>query len=451
MGMTSISEIGSGGLLGGSLRQRFVRNLTHLAGGKAVSAGLGLVSLALMARILGPSALGIVAIIESYCRLIDQLLRVETWQAVIRYGTQSLVDGDHGRLARLVKLCIVIDAIGAILVATVASVAVPIAAGLFGWNSEAQDLARLYAISLLFGVSSTPVGVLRLFGRFAQMAWIDPVLALARVTGLIVILFLGGSLRWVIFLLVALVVAERVAMMCLARRATRAAGLTDIVGARICGWRREFPDIATFLLATNGAVLLRKATQESDTLTVGYLIGPTGAGLYQFARRTMQTVAKTAQMLQQLVAPDLARMWAQGAFERFARIVRRIELATLGGMVVAIGGLIVGGPTLIRVIGGSGFAGAYLPMIAYAVAIALFLGGTTMRSALTVSGHAAAVLRASIIATLAYLVVLVPSISVLGVTGASVAQIVFSATALLMTARAFREVVEHRHPVRSAS
>lgn len=451
MSMTSVSEIGGSGLHGRSLRQRFMRNVTHLAGGKAVSAGLGFVSLALMARVLGPSGLGIVAIIESYCRLIDQVLRVETWQAVIRYGTQSLVDEDRRGLARLIKLCIVIDATGAVVVATVASVAVPIAAGLFEWNNEAQVLARLYAISLLFGVSSTPVGVLRLFGRFAQMAWIDPALAIARVVGLAIILLLGGGLRSVVFLLVGLVIAERVAMMCLATRAIRSAGHIDVVGATIRGWRSEFPQIATFLLATNGAVLLRKATQESDTLMVGYLIGSAGAGIYQFARRAMQTVAKTAQLLQQLIAPDLARLWAEGAFDRFARIVRRIELATFAGMAVAIGALIVSGPTLIRLIGGSGFASAYLPMIAYAVAVALFLGGTTMRSALTVSGHAAAVLSASLVATLAYLAVLIPSIHVLGVTGASAAQIVFSATALLLTARAYQRDVKHHHSTRTAS
>ena len=105
---------------------------------------------------------------------------------------------------------------------------------------------------------------------------------------------------------------------------------------------------------------------------------------------------------------------------------------------MALVGLAIVGPTLISAIGGRNFAGAYVPMITYAIAVSLFLAGTTMRSALSVSGHQAAVLRSAMFATLVYLVTLVPSIKLLGTVGASVAQIAFSAVALVVTARSFR-------------
>ena len=296
--MAATGEPMEGARRRGSLRNRIIRNLSHLIAGKATSAGIGLISLALTARLLGPAAFGVVALIESYCRLIDQVLRLETWQAIIRYGTAPVLAGDRMSLGRLIKLGIMVDLFGALLVAGVATAFVPVAGRFLGWDAEAQGLARIYALALLFGVSSTPVGILRLFGRFAQMAWIDPALAVLRVVGLLTIVLFGGGLRAVIMLLVVLIVTERLAMTMLAWRALRQAQVSGvIVRAPIGGWREEFPELAAFLWSTNVAVLLRKATQETDTLALGFFIGPTGAGLYQFARRIMQTVAKTAQML----------------------------------------------------------------------------------------------------------------------------------------------------------
>lgn len=424
-----------------SLRRRLLRNLSHLAAGKAASTGVGLVTLALTARLLGPAHFGVVALIESYCRLIDQVLRLETWQAIIRYGTGAILADDKIRLASLIKLGVVVDVAGALLVTTVAVVAAPFASQLLGWNHEAQHLAQLYALSLLFGVSSTPVGILRLFGKFAQAAWIDPALAVIRLVGIIIITVMGGGLDAVVGLLIGLVIAERVITTALAWRTLRAEGVIAVRSASLRGWNRKFPQLASFLWSANASVLLRKATQETDTLAVGFLLGPTSAGLYQFARRIMQTVSKTAQMLQQVVTPDLAKLWAEMAQLRFLRLVRRVELATVGAAVTAILLLAIAGPRIILAVGGEQFTGAYAPLLAYAVAVALFLAGTTMRSALMVSGHQHAVLKSAMAATIVYLAILVPSIQAFGVIGASIAQIGFSGAALAITLRSYRALV----------
>lgn len=426
---------------GRSLRGRLVRNLSHLVAGKAASTGIGLITLALTARLLGPTSFGIVALIESYCRLVDQVLRLETWQAVLRYGTGAVIAGDRGKLASLIKLGILVDVAGALLVTTVALAAAPLASAFFGWSDEARTLAQIYALSLLFGVSSTPVGILRLFGRFAQAAWIDPVLAVLRLAGILVITIADGGLAEVVGLLISLVIAERLITTTLAWRTLRTEGIAGVTGASLGGWRQAFPGIASFIWSANASVLLRKATQELDTLAVGLFLGSANAGLYQFARRIMQAVSKSAQMLQQVVTPDLARLWAQSAWVRFMRVVRRIEMATIGAAMAAIVILAVAGPQIILAAGGPAFAAAYSPLVAYAVAIALFLAGTTMRSALMVSGHQHAVLQSAMAATVIYLIILVPSIKIFGVTGASIAQIGFSAVALGVTYRSFRALV----------
>src|SRR3954454_5095665 len=76
---------------------RFARNAFHLASGNASAVGLGMITLAVSAQMLGPALLGILATIEGYGRMVGQIVRLETWQALIRYGADALEKQDHNR------------------------------------------------------------------------------------------------------------------------------------------------------------------------------------------------------------------------------------------------------------------------------------------------------------------------------------------------------------------
>src|SRR5690349_17677240 len=86
---------------------RFARNAFHIASGNASAVALGMISLALSAQMLGPALLGILATIEGYGRMVDQIVRLETWQALIRYGADALEKQDRNRFRSLVKFGVV--------------------------------------------------------------------------------------------------------------------------------------------------------------------------------------------------------------------------------------------------------------------------------------------------------------------------------------------------------
>jgi O-antigen/teichoic acid export membrane protein len=422
------------------IARRLVRNLAHLTGGKAVSVMLGMATLALTAKMLGPALLGIVAMIESYGRLIDQLIRLETWQAVIRYGAGALEADDRAKLARLIKLGITIDLFGAVLVAATALVGAPFAARLLHWDAMTLTMAQIYSAALLFGVSSTPVGILRLFDRFAQAAWVEPAIAAVRFAAIAVIWLVDGSVWAVVLLGVALIIVERLMMSWLAWRALRQERVTGILRAPLRGTLAMFPGVAGFVLAANGTVLIRKSTQEADVLIVGAIAGATGAGLYQLARKVALAAAKGGQMIQQVAFPELARLWAAGQRDRFVHLIGRIELITLGLALLLPGVVALAGPRLIPLVAGDGFEDSYVPLLVQSFAVVIFLAGSALRAALMAAGGQGRLLATSALAAIAFYATIFPAVHMLGVVGAAIAHIVFNAISLPLTLLAFRSV-----------
>ena len=101
--------------------RRLLRNISWLFSTHFLIGVIGMATLAFTARTIGASGLGILAIVEAYVRIVDRLLRLEPWQATIRYGVEALEIGDSPRFLRLVKLSIVIDLAGGLLAGSAAS------------------------------------------------------------------------------------------------------------------------------------------------------------------------------------------------------------------------------------------------------------------------------------------------------------------------------------------
>lgn len=429
---------------------RFARNAFHLASGNASAVGLGMITLAFSAQMLGPALLGILATIEGYGRMVDQIVRLETWQALIRYGADALEKQDRNRFRSLVKLGVVMDLVGASLSATVAFLAIPIAAHWLGWDSATSMMARVYCIAVLFGISSTPIGVLRLFNRFAGMAWLEPAIAAVRLAGVAVIWAMDGSLWSFLLLGIVLQCSQRVILGWMAWRELKAQGFVGILGAPISNAGARFPGIWSFILAANGTLLIRKSTQEIDLLAVAAIAGPAGAGIYQLVRKFTLAATKAGAMMQQVVYPELARLWARRDLATFARTIRQVEVLTVGFGLMFVSVAALAGDQIIRIIGGSKFEDAEMPLIVQSFAALLFLSGSALRPGLASMGLQAKMMPAVIASAIAFYAVLFTAVPQLGVVGAGLAHIAFNAiwlpTSALLFTRSLRRAALNPQP-----
>src|SRR3546814_14645150 len=89
-------------------------NSGHFLTVKFLSALVALVGVAIAARALGPAAYGIMTLIVSYTRLIERIMRFESWQPLIKYAAELNKADDREDLRRLYAFGLALDVAAAV-------------------------------------------------------------------------------------------------------------------------------------------------------------------------------------------------------------------------------------------------------------------------------------------------------------------------------------------------
>ena len=163
------------------MRARLSRNLSWTFASQLFISLAAVATLFIAARALGPAGLGVLALVESFVGIVDLILRLEPWQAVIRYAIQAQNRGDTGAFLRLIKLSVLIDAAGGVLAGLSCMVLAPLVSPLIGLpETEGPRYIWLVAFGLFFSFRPTATAVLRIFDRFDRLAWADMISATVR-------------------------------------------------------------------------------------------------------------------------------------------------------------------------------------------------------------------------------------------------------------------------------
>ena len=83
--------------------KKLFKNTGLLIGGDTVSAVLGVLTFAITARALGAEKLGMLVLIDAYVRIVDKLVNFQSWQFMIKYGSDTLSAKDSSGFKAIVK------------------------------------------------------------------------------------------------------------------------------------------------------------------------------------------------------------------------------------------------------------------------------------------------------------------------------------------------------------
>jgi O-antigen/teichoic acid export membrane protein len=139
--------------------------------------------------------MGALVLVNAFARAASSFVKFQSWQAVLRYGAGSLGPERRAEFHALLRFTAGLDlAASAAGCLACAAAAWALGPAVFGWPPEAAPLAALYATSVFFMVTATPVGLLRLFDRFDLLARRDALGAGVRLAGAALAAALGGGL-----------------------------------------------------------------------------------------------------------------------------------------------------------------------------------------------------------------------------------------------------------------
>lgn len=424
----------------GFVRSR-LRSIAHLVSGNSANAIIMLVSTTIAARSLGPAAYGILALVLTVGRLCERLLRFESWQPLIRYAAQEDVADDPKRMSELYLYGFILD-IGTALCAGILTVAVGYALmSVIGLGPEDMPLVAIYALAIALNIRGVPTAALRFDGKFRTLAYVQIFSSVVRLALAATGLMLGFSLLHFVIIWTAVQILDQMLFLWLGMRVLRKQGIPNPLRADWRGLSQKFPGFMKFAWSTNVSSTLRTMTQEADTLLVSAVAGTAWAGFYHIAKRMAKVAQQVGSMMQAVVYPDMARMWAKLDIASFRKTTLRIQsiLGLVGLAILAIFWLL--GDWIMRVAFGPEFAPAYPLLVAQLIAVVLIMHAAPSRSALLAMNRPGFVLVVALFSTLLFFATAWIAMPHYGALGVNIAHIAFAAlTAIAMDIAMWRHI-----------
>lgn len=410
-----------------TLRTR-LRHITHLLSGNAVSLVLGIASMAITVRALGPTSYGILALTISFAQAIERIISFQSWQPIIRYGAELDGEDNLADFKRLLKFGLMLDIAASLAAWLLANLLLLLGIRAFGWDSETILIAQLYSVVLLFGLAGMPTAVLRLAGRFRATAYTQVFAAGVRLMALTITYIAEGGLLAFTLVWAGTQILSSLSTLAVGLFVLRRQGVRGLLFAPLTGITQRFSGLWRFTWSANLSLTIWSSPQQLDTLIVGALSTPDQAGFYHIAKRISIAVLQAATQVQAVMYPDLARLWARDAFNELRLAVRQVEylLAGVGICGVAITALVAF--PVIDLAMGPAFRPAAPLLIVQMIAVVMTVSGSITRSALLAMGQQQQVLRIVTASTIIFGVTVLALVPQIGAMGANLAHIALAAT-----------------------
>ena len=381
---------------------RVLANAGMLLGGRTVNALISLGYIALAARGLGVGQFGVLVLINSFAQFIGDVVRFQSWQTIIQFGTDPFAQGRRADFQRVLRFGLTLDLISAGAGVLIGVAGAYLAGPRLGMPADMAGPAALYALSIAFLAPASPVGVLRLVNRFGVLSAQAAISSTVRL--------IGGAIGYladapVAFFLVAWAMGSAAAF-----AYTASAAYLDL---RRRGMLQGFswsgpltagmPGAWRFAWATNASSSLDVAFTHVATLAVGALIGPAQAGLWRVARQVADALAKPARLLIPALYPELAKLRASDGAAGMARLAMRVGLIGGGFATLLLILAVFAGRPLLMLVMGEAFGAAAPTMTLQVAAAVIGVWALPLEPMLVSMGRPGAVVRIRLIVAVAFL------------------------------------------------
>ena len=399
-------------------------NIGHLLTGNFLGAGVAIIAMAFAARAIGPAEFGVLALAMALVQAIERILSFQTWQPLIRYGSGLLEDERQGDFKKLIKTTFILDVCTAVSGWLIAITIIIAGRDFFNWSDRSAQSALIYACVLLTNINGTPIGVLRLAGRFREVAYLQLISMSVRLVFSIIGFILGWGLIPFTIIWAGTAMLNALLLLGLGINMLRKDALLDFYKASLKGISDTFEGFWKFTIGANLYLIARSAPQQLDTLLVGALTSAESAGFYHIAKRFGKLAEQAGQQVQTVIYPDIAKLWSRGLLDQVKKVFLRTEIAMIALCTIGVGLTILIAPLGVRLLVGEAYASANMLVILQICAVSLLLIGTTARSGLLAAGRTNTLLGLSSTSTILFFATAVFLVPNIGPMGANIAHII---------------------------
>jgi len=372
-------------------------------------------------------------IIESYCKVISNIVKFQTWQLIIKFGVPALSKGDTRRFCDVTNFSLGLDLSSGLLAMLIGMIALPFVSQLIGIAQQDLLLSLFYCTLIPFMVSATSTGILRAYDRFDLISIQQVFKPMVQALGSVVawywdLGFAGFIITWYLTSLSGNVFLWLAAVRELNKHNVQGALKPSLFVAA-----KKIKSSWSVAWTINLAHSIYSIRNIGSNVLVGMLLGPAAAGIFKIACSFFSAASTPSDLLEKSLYPEIMRM--SPSSKKPWLLSARASLVAAGlGVIMLVLVSFVGKP-LIGFIFGEKYLHAYGLLHIMLWAVIISMAAFPLDSLLYMAHRHHADLVANIISTAGYLVSSIIFIKLYGIQGAAfgmVAGEVFNAVTKLV-------------------
>lgn len=304
-------------------RKLFI-NTSWLFGGRTLSGIFAAVQAIILARMLGVSDYGLLAIIIAYVDVINNIFDFRVWETATKYVGTYWAKGEREKTRAMIKLSYIIDTCTGIVALSITLLTAGIASAYLIESTDARYLIFIYAFSLLIGTAnSTSDAILRVFDRFRNIAYISSFANFIRLVFVIAVLLAGFGITGVLFAFIFSSFLGFAVRIWIVLRTLNTKGLEKFWKGDLGLIKSQRREIAWFLGNTGMAGTIKMTGDNYlGILTLGYFSGNEAAAYYRIAKAFVKIMTRITDPLYESIYPELVRMSGLRAIKDFKNLLR---------------------------------------------------------------------------------------------------------------------------------
>lgn len=151
----------------------FIKNISYVFSGSILSNILSLVNTFLILKALGVEKNGIIFLGLSYIGLFNALFNFQSYEAIIKFLPKSFLENDYKKIKNYILLGFYLDIFTAILAFFFSYLLIKPIGNYMQWNQEIINYIKILTFSILFTLTGTCNGILRIFSKFKEFSFIN--------------------------------------------------------------------------------------------------------------------------------------------------------------------------------------------------------------------------------------------------------------------------------------
>lgn len=313
---------------------KIVKNSLIIMTGQTVASIISFINTFIILKGIGVYGNGIIAVVQSYANIFNGVFNFQSYNAMIKFGADALEANDMKLFKQYMKQAFIQDLITAIISIISGYLCVDIVSEFMKWDIEIVYFIKIYLITILFTVTGSINGFLRLFDEFKVGAMIGIKTTIFKLFMLMLGISMNLNLNYYIIVEIIISLLSNMMLFYEGYKCLKKNNCHDFMKVDI-KFDKEF---TMFNLHNNIVSTLDLPVGQLTTLAINKLLGVNEVGIYNVLIKLGSLVTRVTEPVSQSLLPELSKIVAKRDIKQALKIVKKIFLYTVNcGFVIIIG------------------------------------------------------------------------------------------------------------------